>query len=170
MSNEPLATYWLAVLTTRFARLSDSQEWVYYVIARIDTPPRWILEMATVDSLEQILAVLQEQKYHEEMNAGYALSIGDAKLGYYYRMYREGRMSLHDFLAIAGDEADGGTSDLDPEPVFELLNIIEQRAANRYSDLEGVKIRVEEIFEPYGAIAEDQWTKLAAFASEQRGC
>jgi len=158
-SAKRFASNWLAVATTKFSGPESWKHWADVMIERLPEPPMWIIYMAVANSLDELFKALGERLEQEDYSAGYHIPIGNAKLGYHYLRYARGDYTLQEFLLIAGDEADGGSGDLDCEPVYDILNRVEI-AKDDPKRIAALEAETKELFLPYKLIAERQWSEL----------
>jgi len=76
-------------------------------------------------------------------------------------MFLEGRFEFDEFLRVVGDEADGGTGDLECESVYAVLNRLEKRVADQQS-YEDLISHTHNLFEKYLALAKTEWSQLVS--------
>ncbi|WP_146446077.1 hypothetical protein [Botrimarina colliarenosi] len=151
--------FWSAAIFSGFAVPSDWRSWADLQIGKCDVPECWLISLSLAASKDELLGPLREQMSCEETDYGFPIYIGDAKLGYIYWSYLFGRMSFTELLTRAGDEADGGTSDLECELVYEILNRLEERLASGDS-WDDLRRQADKVFAPYLKVAQDQWSAI----------
>lgn len=159
--------FWAAAAFSRFATPSDWRSWADRKIEESESPDYWIISMSLGSTEDELLEPLGERMRAEELECGHRIYIGNAKLGYIYWSFKLGRMPFEQFLSKAGDEADGGTGDLECEVVYAILNRLEkrQRSGKPWDDL---LEKTDELFQPYLKIAKDQWASLGLTAPDCR--
>lgn len=156
---EATAHYWAAAVFSGFASASDWRSWADRKIEESESPDEWIIALSLASSEGDLLESLGERMRAEELKCGHRIYIGNAKSGFIYWCFKLGRMSFAEFLTKAGDEADGGTGDLECEAVYSILNRLEERQASgmAWDDLLN---QADELFQPYWEIAKEQWAAL----------
>jgi hypothetical protein len=156
---QAIAHYWAAAAFSGFATASDWHNWADREIEENKSPDYWVIALSLASTESDLLELLSEQMRIEELVCGHRIYIGNAKLGFIYWSFKLGRMSFAEFLAKAGDEADGGTGDLDCETIYGILNQFEERQASvmPWDDLLN---QIHELFKPYLNIAKEQWKAL----------
>ena len=156
---QPTAHYLAAAAFSGFATVSDWRSWADREIEKTESPDYWVIALSLASTENDLLEPLSERMRAEELECGHRIYIGNAKLGFIYWSFKLGRMSFAEFLAKAGDEADGGTGDLDCETVYGILNRLEERQASGIS-WDDLRNQVDELFAPFLRIARQQWTTL----------
>lgn len=156
---KPVGHYWAAAAFSGFASQFDWRAWADEEIEKSEAPDDWIISLALASNLDEIRNPLTARMRIEEQHFGRQIAIGNAKLGYIYWGSVLRRYPFERFLAMAGDEADGGTGDLDCEIIYKLLSEFEQRIAigSTTSDLQ---IRADKLFSPFLKVAKEQWALL----------
>ncbi|MCO6459129.1 MAG: hypothetical protein J5I93_27790 [Pirellulaceae bacterium] len=164
---DAIGHFWAAAVFSGFATPSDWRSWADRKIEENESPEDWIVLMSLASTEDELLEPLGKRMRAEELECGHRIYIGNAKLGYIYWSFKLGKMPLEQCLAKSGDEADGGTGDLECEVVYAILNRLEERqkSGKPWDDL--VK-KADELFQPYLKIAKDQWASLGQTAPDDR--
>jgi hypothetical protein len=159
MTMKPVSNYWAAAIFSGFASPVDWRSWADREIEHSDCPDHWIIALSLASSEDELLKPLGEQMENEERILGHRIYIGNAKLGFTYWSFKLGKLSFADFLTVAGNEADGGTGDLECESIYSILNRLEDRekSGKQWDDL---VFEADRLFLPYWAEAKEQWKLL----------
>ena len=163
---QAFAHFWAAAVFSGFATASDWRCWADREIEKNRNPDQWVIFLSLASSENEVLAALTERLREEELKCGHRIYIGNAKLGYIYWGFKEGKFSFAGFLEKAGDEADGGTGDLECEVIYGILNRLEERQASGLS-WDDLLQQADVLFEPYWKIAKEQWASLGMSKSGQ---
>ncbi len=115
----------LAAVVTGFWNKRDWQAWADRLIILLNKPGVWLLNLSTASDKEDVCAALMDQLRVEELKKGGRIYIGDTRLGFQLLRFERGDYTLAEFLNVAGDEADGGTTTLGCEKLYDLLNRLE---------------------------------------------
>lgn len=164
-ASNAIASYWLSAVSTGFADATSWKNWADALIERLEEPPIWIINMSLANTLDELYKALEERKAEEDRAAGNVIPLGNAKLGFYYLRYERGDYTLDQFLSVAGDEADDGTADLPCEPVFEILNTVEQ-AKDDSALLTALASKTKRMFSSYSRTAQEQWAAIHSAMGE----
>lgn len=162
---DTMGHWWAAAAFSGFATPTDWRSWADHKIEESESSDYWIISLSLASTEDDLLEPLGERMRAEELECGRRIYIGNAKLGFIYWNFLLGRMPFEQFLAKAGDEADGGTGDLECEVVYSILNQLEerQRTGKPWDDL---LQKTDELFEPYLKIAKEQWASLGLSAPD----
>ena len=103
----------------------DWQKWAEGLIADCESPEGWVINLFCANSLEELKSAIHEQLFCEQERHGEVISVGNFKLGVLFLMHVHGRINLREFLLRAGEVAEGGFTDIDPEEIYALLTELE---------------------------------------------
>jgi hypothetical protein len=158
----PIAHYWLAAAYSEYASIGDWQSWADKLILNREKPEMWIIDMATAQNISDLKKILELKIWSENKKQGYNLSIGDAKLGYYYLLYEEEKYSIDKLLNLAGLEAEGGYTEIECEVFYSILNEYEDRLEKK-KDIKDIEQKVHGLFSSLKKISENQWKMIQSF-------
>lgn len=130
--------------------------------------PIWLIDMALSRSVDELGKALGAQILNEQAACDQYISMGNAILGYCFLQYRAGTLSMEQFLQKAGEEADSGSSDLECETVYDLLNRTEA-TPDIGESREPLIQEMNGLFITVAKLAEEQWHALQQAAPEMIG-
>jgi hypothetical protein len=151
----PFASYWFAAAESGYAKARDWQDWADRIILAMETPPMWVLDLATAKNAEQVWDARTRQT-KPEWAAQSGIIVDESIIGYLWLRYRRGDISFYDFAELAGRRADGGWVDYECEEFYAFLNRLDAGEA-----FERVETDAENLVAPLVTLAQEQWETLA---------
>lgn len=124
--------------------------------------------MSLAKDFTELRQALLPRLEQENQDAGQIIPVGNATLGFHYLRYQRGDYTLREFLIKAGEEADGGVSDLDCESVYQLLNSIENTEASDVTEVANLRNELTGLFRHYGDRAEAEWAAVQELHSSKQ--
>lgn len=158
------ATYlYLAVLCGYYTD-SDWLKWADDEILYNDKVEDWIHSVALTSNKSEVCKILYEQSLNEcySEQTGVFRTDGDVIVGYYYMMFKDGRISMYELISRLGDEDDLSvdSSIHDKKNFCDLyFKINNNLEILNESD---IKMELEILFAPYVELAKQQQNKLEA--------
>ena len=157
--SEQLANYWLAAARAGYAKPDNWQAWADRFILSVPAPPLWVINMSMAQDVEQLRRALAE-KLESEWETGTVTSSDDAEIGYAWLRYQKREIALADCLRLAGDRADAGTSHIECEIIYDLLNRLEAGEPQAR-----VESEARRLLAPFAEMAQRQWEIISNMAT-----
>jgi hypothetical protein len=117
----------------------------------------WLINMSLAKDFNELQQALLPRLEQEHQAAGAMIPVGNATLGFHYLRHQRGDYTLRDFLLKAGEEADGGVSNLDCEDVYQFLNELESMHEGEVAQVAKVDQQLARLFQPFKDRAEAEW-------------
>jgi hypothetical protein len=154
----PIAHYLIAAALSNFMNAEKWQKWADKRIDSTDKPEAWLCDVSLANDIDSLRNAI-EPKLEIEKKLLKVTLISDAIIGYYYKMYEIGRITIEELLRMAGAEADGGQSELECEDIYSVLNIFEENCIINHK----IEKDLNRLFESCKILAMQQWEEIEKY-------
>ena len=120
-----VAHYLLEIAQSHFWKPKDWQAWADNLIMKSSNPDFWLIQVSTAKNIDELWVALGEKYSDERFQYGAAIGLSEAIIGYFYLELESDRISLQEFLRLAGEEADAGETEVSCELFYSILNEVE---------------------------------------------
>lgn len=110
MCKDTLVAHYLhTAVSSEYYVKKDWEEWADRIIMNKENLDMWIYDVSIAKNLEEFFSAIYPQLCQEYFEEDDVYSEPDIIIGYYYIMYKEGRMTLFELLSRVNDDDDASS-------------------------------------------------------------
>lgn len=156
-----IANYLFIASSSGFYSKKDWQGWADKQILKNDSVEDWIYSVSLAKDINELSNALGDKIIEENYYGNNEYPPSDAVIGYFYKRYLNGEISLYELLNKSGAEADGGEATLECEEFYSILNEIDRNEKDP-NDEEFLKC-IKFMFEPFLKVVQYQLKKIEEY-------
>lgn len=153
----PIVNYLHTIVVSEYWKEEQWQSWADKLIMCNDELEDWIYDVAFAKNREQLCLVIAHEKITEVFDKETLYWEPDVVIGYYYLMYKEGRISLLELFSKLADE-DDISSESDVFNNQEMINMLNKGVMGE-KDIK----KVDKLLMPLAKIAREQLETLTHY-------
>ena len=152
-----IAHYIYAAVGSGYWKMEQWQAWADNLIISHDELENFVYGLSVAENNREVYSAIDEQYFQERWNEDIDYCIYDIIVGYYYLMYKEGRLSLLKLFGNLMDEDDisWGYTVMEYEEAEHIYNQLRQGVVN-------IK-RIDELLEPLTEVAKKQFESILSY-------
>ncbi len=148
---------WIHAANADYVTPVDWQNWADQLIAKLEMPPIWILELSasksTTDLISKLQQILQENAFPFERS-------DSSVIGFLLLAYERENLSLRALLQRAAETADGGSVPVNREVIWKLLTRLESD-----EDKKAIEVQFKEITNSFRSKALSEWDEIKKWSA-----
>lgn len=152
-----IANYIYAAVRSGYWQMEQWQAWADNLIISHDELEEFVYGLSVAENDHEVYSAIADQLYDERYNEGIDYCFHDIIVGYYYLMYKEGRLSLLKLFVSLLDEDDisEGYTVMEYEEAEHIYNRLRLGVVN-------IK-RIDELLEPLTEVAKKQFESILSY-------
>ena len=152
-----IAHYIYAAVGSGYWKMEQWQAWADNLIISHDELEDFVYGLSVAENNREVYSAIDEQYFQERWNEDIDYCIYDIIVGYYYLMYKEGRLSLLKLFVSLLDEDDisEGYTVMEYEEAEHIYNQLRLGVVN-------IK-RIDELLEPLTEVAKKQFESILSY-------
>lgn len=130
VESRQFARRFMTLLDTHLINYKHYFPWADAVIAELDSPPVWVIEISTIKYLPDASSAVSAFVYSEPFEEFDLLNLSDEHVACMFLLQQIGATSWATFLWDAGCHVDGSDGRKDCDYFFHMLNLLENSEYN----------------------------------------
>ena len=152
-----IAHYIYAPVGSGYWNMEQWQAWADNLIISHDELEDFVYGLSVAENNREVYSAIDEQYFQERWNEDIDYCIYDIIIGYYYLMYKEGRLSLLKLFEnlLYEDDISNGYTVMEYEEAEHIYNQLRLGVVN-------IK-RIDELLEPLTEVAKKQFESILSY-------
>jgi hypothetical protein len=150
MESEQLLTVIISIQSGLIKNIELIHEWAESIIAILDKPPLWTMELYDSQTLEEAVGILRMAAGRMAVNKN--IDWVATHLGFLYLRFKKGELNFEQLLSMCGEETDLSNYEIDCSYFYSRLN---RMASNNLSeqDKQFIYREIDFLLQPMAKIA-----------------